>query len=41
MYDYNEFYEIGEELAQKDDEAHIQSAINRDYYALLANQENI
>lgn len=35
MYDYKEFYKIGKELAQKDDEAHIRSAINRDYYALF------
>lgn len=35
MYNFEEFYEIGEELNQKDDEAHIRSAINRDYYALF------
>lgn len=35
MYNFEEFYEIGEELAQKDTEAHIRSAINRDYYALF------
>lgn len=35
MYDFKEFYEIGEELSQIDDEAHIRSAINRDYYALF------
>lgn len=35
MYDFNEFYEIGEELGLNDDEGHIRSAINRDYYALF------
>ena len=35
MYDFNEFYKIGNELSLKDDEAHIRSAINRDYYALF------
>ena len=35
MYNFEEFYEIGEELAQSDDEAHIRSAINRNYYALF------
>ena len=35
MYDFKEFYDVGEELSQKDDEAHIRSAINRDYYALF------
>lgn len=35
MYNFEEFYEIGEELSQKDDEAHVRSAINRDYYALF------
>ena len=35
MYDFKEFYDVGEELSQKDDETHIRSAINRDYYALF------
>lgn len=35
MYDFEEFYNIGEELSKIDDEAHIRSAINRDYYALF------
>lgn len=35
MYDFKEFYGIGEELSQTNDEAHIRSAINRDYYALF------
>lgn len=35
MYDFGEFFQIGEELSQKNDEAHIRSAINRDYYALF------
>ena len=35
MYDFNEFYELGEELAQVNDEVHIRTAINRDYYALF------
>lgn len=35
MYDFKEFYDVGEELAQTGDEAHIRSAINRDYYALF------
>ncbi len=35
MYNFKEFYDVGEELAEKEDEAHIQSAINRDYYALF------
>lgn len=35
MYDFEEFYAIGEELSQTDDEAHVRSAINRDYYALF------
>ncbi len=35
MYDFKEFYDVGEELSQKEDESHIRSAINRDYYALF------
>ena len=35
MYNFEEFYEIGEELSQYEDEAHIRSTINRDYYALF------
>ena len=35
MYNFEEFYQIGEELSQQNDEAHIRSAINRDYYALF------
>jgi len=35
MYDFEEFYQIGEELPQIEDEAHIRSAINRDYYSLF------
>ena len=35
MYDFSEFYDVGDELSKKDDEAHIRSAINRDYYALF------
>lgn len=35
MYDFKEFYEIGKELSAKDDESHIRSAINREYYALF------
>lgn len=35
MYDFEEFFHIGEELSEKSDESHIRSAINRDYYALF------
>lgn len=35
MYDFKEFYNIGEELSRSNDEAHIRSAINREYYALF------
>lgn len=35
MYDFEEFYEIGKELSAIDDESHIRSAINRNYYALF------
>lgn len=35
MYDFEEFYKIGEELSQIEDEAHLRSAINRDYYSLF------
>ena len=35
MYDFEEFFKIGEELSNTYDEAHVRSAINRDYYALF------
>ena len=35
MYDFKEFFDIGKELSKMDDEAHIRSAINRNYYALF------
>ena len=35
LYDFEEFYKIGEELSKIDDEAHARSSINRDYYALF------
>ena len=35
MYDFKEFYDVGCELSLTDDEAHIRSAINRNYYALF------
>ena len=35
MYDFEEFYQIGEELSLTNDESHIRSAINRNYYALF------
>lgn len=35
MYDFKEFYQLGEELAQTNDEVHIRTTINRDYYALF------
>lgn len=35
MYDFEEFYKIVEELSQIEDEAHLRSAINRDYYSLF------
>lgn len=35
MYDFEEFYKIGEELSKTDDESHIRSAINRKYYSLF------
>lgn len=35
MYDFEEFYEIGKGLSAIDDESHIRSAINRNYYALF------
>ena len=35
MYDFKEFFDIGKDLSKMDDEAHIRSAINRNYYALF------
>ena len=35
MYNFKEFYDIAEELNQTDDESHIRSAINRNYYSLF------
>ena len=35
MYNFEEFYDVWEELSNTKDEAHIRSAINRDYYALF------
>lgn len=35
MYDFKEFYQLGEELAQTNDKVHIRTTINRDYYALF------
>lgn len=35
MYEFEEFFDIGEELSLSNDEAHVRSAINRDYYALF------
>lgn len=35
MYNFEEFYKIGKELSQREDEAHLRSAINRDYYSLF------
>lgn len=41
MYDFEEFYNIGEELSKIDDEAHIRSAIIGIIMHYLENQENI
>lgn len=35
MFDFEKFHNIGEELYKTDDEAHIRSALNRDYYSLF------
>lgn len=35
MFNFEEFYKIGQELSKTDDESHVRSAINRNYYALF------
>ena len=35
MYNFEEFYKIGEELSKIEDKAHLRSATNRNYYSLF------
>ena len=35
MYNFEELFQIDNELSKTEDEAHIRSAINRDYYSLF------